>query len=71
MKIHIDKYIRKGYTYQRIAKADAGIAQLVERFTRNEEVVGSSPISSFFYCTFLLHKTFSRIKKSLYFQGFF
>ena len=27
---------------------NAGIAQLVEHFTRNEGVVGSSPISGFF-----------------------
>ena len=27
----------------------AGIAQLVEHFTRNEGVVGSNPISSFFF----------------------
>ena len=34
----------------------AEIAQLVEHFTRNEGVVGSSPIFSFLFCYFYLFK---------------
>ena len=35
-----------------LVSISAGIAQSVEHFTRNEGVVGSSPISSFFYYLF-------------------
>ena len=31
----------------RLSSGDAGVAQLVEHFTRNEGVIGSSPIAGF------------------------
>lgn len=49
----------KGILYGYCERQCAGIAQLVEHFTRNEGVVGSSPISSFF-CYSFLHVLFTK-----------
>ena len=46
VKIIIDKWMFFLYTGQVLLMKRAGIAQSVEHFTRNEGVVGSSPISS-------------------------
>ena len=47
----VEIYIKVRYIIKvRIStNLNAGIAQQVEHFTRNEGVVGSSPISSFFF----------------------
>ncbi len=47
-----------------LVSISAGIAQSVEHFTRNEGVVGSSPISS-------LKKDFLSLRKSFFFMIFY